>query len=299
MRNRSAELILITAVCCLGQAAEAQEARLLSQFVWQGSAESHGGYSGIELSDDGQAFTIINDKGIIVQGRFERAASQAGTGEITGISETFRKRLQSDTGAPLVPEGRDTEGLAIARDGRVFVSVEGVHLVLAFASAGANAVVLPQPDQFLSFGSNSSLEALAIDDQGTLFTLPERSGRLRRPFPVFTYRDGAWSQPFAVPRRGAFLVVGADFGPDGRLYILEREVRSPFGLASRVRSFDVSADHAGDERLHLETAPGVHQNLEGISVWRDGDGALRLTMIADNNFIRFVRTFIVEYALEQ
>lgn len=42
----------------------------------------------------------------------------------------------------------------------------------------------------------------------------------------------------------------------------------------------------------------MHDNLEGISVWQDPDGRIRLTMISDDNFMVFQRTEIVEYAVD-
>lgn len=89
-----------------------------------------------------------------------------------------------------------------------------------------------------------------------------------------------------------------DFGPDGRLYLLERALRGLF-FATRVRRFEIAegARVVSEETL-LETAAGTHDNLEGISVWRDGAGDIRITMISDDNFRFLQRTEIVEYRLD-
>ncbi len=144
--------------------------------------------------------------------------------------------------------------------------------------------------------NNSGLEALAIDTAGDLYAIPERSGTEARPFPVYRFRDGAWSQPFAIPRRPPHLPVAADFGPDGRLYLLERHFA---GLAfqSRVRVFTLEDDQIVQEQTLIDTLPGQHDNLEGMAVWQDAAGRIRLTMISDDNFNFFQRTEIVEYAL--
>jgi hypothetical protein len=78
--------------------------------------------------------------------------------------------------------------------------------------------------------------------------------------------------PFTIERRGEFLPVGADFGPDGLFYLLERRFLGIFGLQSRVRRFAIDGDTIGAEETLLETRPWTHDNLEGISVWRDADG---------------------------
>ena len=141
---------------------------------------------------------------------------------------------------------------------------------------------------------NSSLEALAIGPDGALYTIPERSGRMTRPFPVYRFKDGKWDIPFAIPRRDEHLVSGADIGPDGRLYVLERQFTG-LGFKTRVRRFELDGTH---ETTVLDTANATHDNLEGISVWRDAAGQLRITMISDDNFKFFQQTQIVEYQID-
>ena len=84
--------------------------------------------------------------------------------------------------------------------------------------------------------------------------------------------------------------------PDGRLYLLERHFSGLF-FQSRVRVFNLENDRIMHEQTLFETPPGRHDNLEGISVWQDGQGRIRLTMISDDNFNFFQRTEIVDYVL--
>jgi hypothetical protein len=53
---------------------------------------------------------------------------------------------------------------------------------------------------------------------------------------------------------------------------------------------------AADEVL-IETAPGAFGNLEGLSVWRDAGGSLRLTLVADDNFLFLLGTDVVEFTV--
>ena len=163
---------------------------------------------------------------------------------------------------------------------------------------GDDASILPRAEAFKRLQTNSSVEALAIDARGRLYTLPERSGELTRPFPVWRYDKGRWSQPFEIPRRGGFLAVGADIGPDGRFYLLEREFTG-VGFRSRVRRFDMSEDALSAETTLFESHLLRHDNLEGLAVWRDEGGAIRLTMISDDNFNFFQRTQLVEYTVPE
>lgn len=90
--------------------------------------------------------------------------------------------------------------------------------------------------------------------------------------------------------------MGADFGPDGRLYLLESGFNG-LGFRSLVRRFDVDEAGAHNETEFLRSGLGVHDNLERLAVWRDPQGRIRLTMISEDNFRFFQRTEIVEYVV--
>lgn len=264
-----------------------------------------GGLSGIEISGDGLGFVALSDGGAFLVGRVARDAA----GAIVSVSMTRPVLLKSRTDAPLLPERNDSEGLAIGADGTTFISFEGAARVLRYDRIDGFAQNLPSPREFSAFPQNAALEALAIDSKGDLYTFPEElrgSKRIRlltgQPgnphgpnFPVWRFSKGKWSQPFTLPRNGSYLPVGADFGPDGRLYVLERQFRGIAGFGSRVRSFGVGTKGLSDEKTVLQTPIGLHDNLEGIAVWRDANGDIRLTMVSDDNFLAIQRTEIVEY----
>ena len=257
------------------------ETTFISSYHWASNDPLIGGLSGIAVAPDGQAFIAVSDRSFFVTGQFARA-----DGIITGITDIQVIPI-TGTGAQ-----RDSEGIAIGNAGDVFVSYEGVHGLRHFATLDTQSAALPAVPAFAAMQRNSSLEALAIDANGVLYTLPERSGRATRPFPVYRYSNGVWDQPFTIPRRGAFLVSGADVGPDGLLYILERDFTG-IGFRSRVRRFDLRGQ---TEETLLETGTFTHDNLEGISVWTDALG-LRITLVSDDNFRKFQRTEIVEYRI--
>lgn len=266
------------------------ETKRLSSAVWTNSDPRFGGFSGLELSDDGKRLTTISDRGGVIT----TATLIRTDGHLTEISEPQFQRLLRPNGKPR-SEFLDAEELALAVDGTMSISVEGPHHRIFQAKRDTEFRFdrLPRHPDFAALQPNSSLEALAIGPDGALYTIPERSGRASRPFPVYRLRDGEWDIPFRIPRRGSFLMVGADIGPDERFYVLERHFTG-IGFQSRVRRFEM--DGTGEETL-LETANGTHDNLEGISVWRDAEDHLRMTMISDDNFRFFQQTQIVEYQI--
>lgn len=263
----------------------------LGSWTWETGVPGLHGFSAIELSEDGERFTVMGDGGQIVRGRIHRTE-----GVIDGLRQWEFTTLHGTTGGPLDRPFRDSEGLAIAADGTAYVSFEWVHRVWSYPDLEGPARPLPLHRDFGGFPGNGGLEALAVDGSGWLYAVPERSGGLTEPFPVYRYRDAAWDIPFTIERRGEFLPVGADFGPDGLFYLLERRFLGVFGLQSRVRRFAIKNDVIGQEQTLIETLPWTHDNLEGIAVWHDADGFIRLTMISDDNArAPFQRTEFVEY----
>ena len=260
---------------------------LIGSYHWTSDDHHFGGFSAIEVSNDGSEFVAVSDRGHILSGELTRE-----DGVITDVSFGKILDLYGPDEEYLTYEENDSEGLAVAPDGTLFISFEWTHGVRSFDSVGAFGSELLTTPLFNGLQSNASLEALAIDNAGTLYTLPERSGIATRPFPVFRYKDGVWDQPFTIPRRGPYLMSGADIGPDGRLYLLERDFVG-IGFRNRIRRFALDGT---EEETIIETGIRTHDNLEGISVWEDADG-LRMTLISDDNFRAFQRTEIVEYRL--
>ena len=281
---------LCTLICGLWPALVQAAPEYLGTTSWRARDPLLGGMSAIELSEDGLSFTALSDRGAWTTGRLARDAE----GRITAIDAAPLQRLKGAGDAPLRPKRADSEGLAIARDGSAYISFEGATRVLRYPRLDGPAENLPEAQAFRKLPPNAALEALAIAPDGTLYTLPE--GRLdsRDPIPVWRLRPGkgAWERAFTIPKQGRFLPVAADFGPDGKLYILERQFDGLAGFASRVRRF--TPDGIGEPVL--ETELGSHFNLEGLAVWQDAQG-IRLTMIADDNFRFFLSTQIVEYRI--
>lgn len=272
---------------------EPGSAQWIGTYKWSMNNDRFGGMSAIEVEADGTGFVALSDRGLIVQGTLQRDADGKIDGVTAGPLGALRGRVEG-----ALPHARaDSEGLAIAPDGTIYVSFEIAPRVLRYERLFGLATYLPIPRDFSRMALNGGLEALAIAPDGALYTLPEQSIRNDGAFSVYRFRDGAWDQPFSLPKKGDFLPVGADFGPDGRLYLLERNL-GIFGFSTRVRRFVLSGDSIDAGETVLESQAGNFGNLEGIAVWRDAQGRLRLTMIADNNFKSFLETQIVEFALK-
>ncbi|MDD8024502.1 MAG: esterase-like activity of phytase family protein, partial [Paracoccaceae bacterium] len=254
---KRARVALIGAVCAWVGAALAgpstpvlPRAEFLQSYRWSRDEPAFGGFSGLELDASGQDFVVLSDRATLWRGQLQRGPD----GQIAGVQVRSGPVVLHDSkGGALTRGNGDSEGVALAEDGSVYVSFEGQHRVAHYPQDAGPAERLPRPEAFKKFQANSSLEALAIGPDGALYTLPERSGGLGMPFPVWRYRDGGWTQPFTLPRDGDWLPVGADFGPDGRFYLLERDFWGLLGFLTRVRVFDIQGDTVTGGEVLVQT----------------------------------------------
>ena len=234
---------------------------------------------------------MMSDRAHLIEGRIVRHGDR-----IIGVRSAAMVPLGFPDSLFAKEPVRDTEGLARDQEGRVYVSLESDNRILKRDPDGGWSL-LPAYPPIDALPENQGLEAIAVAPDGALYAVPEVSDGLQHPFPVFRYRPvQGWDQPMAISRSDGYLPVGADFGPDGRLYVLERGFGG-FGFFSRVRRFDLSGSGTVDGETLLTSATRRHDNLEGLAVWKAGDGSLRLTMVSDDNFQFFQRTEIVEYAI--
>jgi hypothetical protein len=288
-------LLLATALALIaGAAAQAGTPRLEpdARLVWRDPVPGFGSFSGLEVLDGGRRFVAITDKGHWATGSMDRDDDR-----LTGVQLMGFGPLLGVSGQPLDGEDIDAEGLAVDAGGRFWVSFEAFHRIRRYDRIDGPATHVDGHPDFPGLQNNSALEALAIDAAGTLYAIPERSGVLDRPYPVYRLRNGRWDRDLRLTRTGPFLVSGADFGPDGRLYLLERDFRWLGGFATRVRRFTLGPQGFDDGTTLLETTFGDLDNMEAISVWRDSAGRIRVTLLSDDNWFPLQRTLFAEYLL--
>ncbi len=290
---RRPALGLIAALCLAAPAAIADCARatFLGTFQWGMPQDWFGGLSGMELSPDGQRMMAITDRARVLSAHIRRE-----DGRIAGIVPDQSWVLRGQNGKVLIGDTVDSEGLAQAAEGGLFISFERIHRVSHYSAPDRPSRGLQRPAFLRDLPFNGGIEALAIDPDGHLIAVPENHRDQTGATPLFRWQNGDWSNPFSLPTDGRFLPVGADFGPDGRLYLLERGFNL-FGFRSRVRSWRLTETDARDERCEWQTETGTHDNLEAIALWRDSRGRIRMTMTSDDNFFFLQRTEIVEYAI--
>ncbi len=250
-------------------------------------------FSALE-SSNGVDVMLMSDHGFIVTGRLRRGYGQS----IEAFDVHQRVPLLDENRVPLHGSRRDAEGLAIGRDGRIYVSFEQHNRVDSFARLGAAAESMGAHRDFERMRAGRGMEALAIARDGSLYAIPERPARATYGFPSYRYRNGEWTGSFRLPEDGQFLPVSADFGPDGQLYVLERE-RGARGFRSQVRRFHIRGRAITEPHVIMRSEFGQFGNLEGLSVFRDWSGGIRMLMVSDDDMNASMRSEIVDVAVNR
>ena len=247
-------------------------------FVSEIAIPDMSGASAIEVDAGGARAVVLSDRGAIFDVSLSRQRGRLQDAKSTLLSRKF--------------DSLDTEGLAIGPQG-AFASFERPSVVRRIATS---QLLSTHPD-FPTLVANKGLEALAIDPLGRLVAFSELPPAGKDHFPVYRLEETGWAIVGTLPHSSSFLPVGADFGPDGTLYLLERSL-GLLGFRARISALDLNETPLRRDVL-LTTERGRHDNLEGLSVWRAQGGALCFTMVSDDNFKSIQRAEMVEYALTQ
>lgn len=249
-----------------------------------------GGVSGIVV-EPGGAVTAVSDRASWLRFRL-----QIQGGRLVGAEGAAEAPILYREGRPLPGEAGDAEGLA--RDpatGRYYVSFEGWHRIQPYDEPGGGAGPFFMAEEWRSLSRNNGIEALAIDADGALWAIAEQSGTAA---PVWVGGKAGWVRK-SLPLDGPYLPTGADFGPDGRLYVTERAFSFVGGFRFRLRRFTFGD---GAEPLSVETllrygAETRIDNIEAISLWREGDETL-LLLASDDNFVPVQANVLALFAVK-
>lgn len=246
-----------------------------------------GGLSGIEVIDGGKRFIAISDRGALAEGHFRRKDGRL----IAAVVDKMRPLPQA-AHRPDPWRAVDSEGIALMPDGRIAVSLEGRDGFWILETDGTVTRIKTTPRE-IPLPPNRRYEALAVDQDGRLYTLPEISASSDTPFPLWRYENDDWHKVALIPRKNGYLPVGADFGPDGSLYILERCFM--FGFRNRIMRYDLSEPGSRGDLVWQGGWDNV--NYEGLSVWATEDEGTTMTLISDDNFMAILRQSVLEIPL--
>ena len=98
-RRRALGAFLSLFLIAAGAPAPAASLEYVGTFVWSGDDDSFGGFSGIELSEDGSRFHALTDRAHLYWGSIERDSQ----GVIRAMNTAGRAHLKDSKGRPLPP----------------------------------------------------------------------------------------------------------------------------------------------------------------------------------------------------
>jgi len=257
-----------------------------------------GGFSGLWRSPKGDEIVALADNAQVLKARVEMS-----DGRLSGLSHAVLAPLLLSSGQ-LARRSRyyDTESLAIA-GAAAFVGVERNHAVIRYERSRDGALVagvpIKAPQELRDLSNNGGLEALALAPRrsslaGALVGLSEGG----KGFILTGSRQGM----FTIALRGGFDVTDMAFLDNGDALILERRFSIFGGFGCRLRRIAASAIRAGatgvdGEAVYESDASHRIDNMEGISLHREG-GETVVTLISDNNFnTNLQRTLLLEFSL--
>lgn len=250
-----------------------------------------GGFSG--MLADGPEVVAVTDRA-----NWGRISLRIEGGRLEGVNAVATDRMMNAAGNRAKGYGWDSEGLARLPDGRLVVSFERDHRLQIFDSDAAPAGDEFRDPSWERFDLNGGLEGLATDDAGLIWAIRE-SADADGTHPVFVGPiTGPWERK-RIEGRGEYEPTGADFGPDGWLYVSERAFGLLTGFSTRLRRFRWGADPdpLEDETLGVFPSSDGLDNVEGISVWRDGEGEILILLLSDDNFSVLENTVFSLFAL--
>jgi hypothetical protein len=272
------------------------------------SHKEFGGFSAIRVEPDGH-FLSLTDRGWWLTGRivYDR-------GRPAGIDDARMAPILGPDGRTLKARGwYDTESLA-ERDGWFYVGIERVNRIVRFdfARCGFRSRAAEYaPAARSAYGNlpnNKGLEALTFAPRnsklaGALIAFSERGLDANGDLRAFLIGGASGSAAeFSVHRRDDFDISDSTTLPSGDVLLLERRFNWWSGIAMRLRRVAISAIGPGAlvDGSDLLFADFGYQidNMEGLSVHTNTEGASVLTLVSDDNFNHFLqRTVLLQFRL--
>ncbi len=257
-----------------------------------------GGLSGLLVSADRAQLTSVTDTGWWFEARLIYDAD----GRLESLADAALTRLLSETGQPLTGKRTsDSESLARAPDGSLYVSFERHHRALRYAAPGDTAQPVQLPIQGLAnIRNNGGLEAIEFLPDGRLLMLTEdhfvSDGRL-----AGWLVDGQRVSALTYPGNGYFKPTGLTRLATGQMLVLERGYTAIGGPKARLMIIEPPAG-AGPINDLTEVArlqpPIQVDNYEGVAARTTDAGVTLLYLISDDNFNGLQRTLLLMFALK-
>lgn len=270
-------------------------------------ARDFGSLSAFRFRKPGSDFIGVADTGFWFFGRVEHDAD----GRPSGFSDFTMQAMVDREGHPIDSKYQtDAEGLGI-HGGIATAGFERNHRISEFRidPAGMKAPIRDLdflvPRNELRMNRGFETVAYAPEDgplQGARVVVSERSLD-EKGNQYAAILEGPKKGVFTVKRSGKFDITDGAFLPDGNLLLLERSFSYADGVAMQLRRIDggsIGPGKLADGPVLLQADMSYQiDNMEGLDVWRRGDGALMVSMVSDDNQSLLQRNLYLEFRLDE
>lgn len=271
--------------------------------VLTGEGARFGGWSGLEVSPDGQRLLAISDDAIWLTASLVYDSN----GDLVGLRGVQSAPMLGPDGDPLAGEQADAEGLAPLGEGRYAVSFEREHRI-ALYDIGQDwsriGTALPEPwnapPGLDRLRPNGGMEALARSDDGLWVGIeyPIVDGQPHTIWHVSETEANARS----LRLKAGFGLTGLARLDEAALVAVQRSWSRETGnriLVTRIAEAGLSSGEALDaeagEHIIAELTPDITvDNIEGVAM-AAVEGERRLFLISDDNFNPDQRTLLLSF----
>jgi len=256
--------------------------------------KNYGGFSGLVIQDEGSEALILTDKSFFFVLKLQRNDDD----NLMGYSLIRKGRILSSKGEHLNGRNTDSESIVIGENNNYYISFESNHRIMMHAEVEGKGVFIPKHPMFRKLSVNKGIEALAIDNEDRLVAIPEKPPLGISDIPIFRLQNNKWEIIKYLKIMDDFLVTDAEFLPDGLLLILERKFSWTQGFKTRFRLISLNNfDNRKPITVFTSTA-NQFDNLEGMALWKDKKGAIRILTVSDDNFHPLQQSEIREFFLK-
>ena len=256
--------------------------------------KDYGGFSGLVISNEGTEALVVTDKSFFFVLELRRDENDI----LTGYSVIRKGRILSSKGEHLNGRNTDSESIVIDENNNYYISFESNHRIMMHAEVGGKGVFVPKHPMFRTLPVNKGIEALAIDADNRLIAIPEKPPSGVSDIPIFRLQNDKWEIIKHIKIKDNFLITDADFLPQGLLLVLERNFSWTQGFKTRFRL--ISLDNFDNKKPITVFTSTANQfdNLEGMALWKDKKGKMRILTVSDDNFHPLQRSEIREFVLK-
>ena len=256
--------------------------------------KNYGGFSGLLIQNEGSEAFLITDKSFFFILKLHRNEDDI----LNGYSVIRKGRILSSKGDHLNGRNTDSESIAMDKNNNYYISFESNHRIMMHRTIEGKGVFVPKHPLFKNLSVNKGIEALAIDNDNRLMAIPEKPPLGISDIPIFRLENNKWEIVKYFKMKENFLVTDAEILPQGLLLLLERKFSWTQGFKTRFRLISLDKFDNREPITVFTSTSNQFDNLEGLALWKDRKGEMRLLTVSDDNFHPLQQSEIREFFLK-